>query len=101
MPDANMTSINEDHNMTPEIARAKPAKMIWEDPFLLNDQLTEEEKMVMQTAHDYCQDGLMRRVINGNRNEVFDREIMNEMGELGLLGATIPDSYGGAGVNYV
>ena len=101
MPDSQSTTITDEHNMTPEIARAKPAKMTWEDPFLLNDQLTEEEKMVMQTAHDYCQDGLMQRVINGNRNEVFDREIMNEMGELGLLGATIPDTYGGAGINYV
>jgi glutaryl-CoA dehydrogenase len=101
MPDAHPDAQMETHAMTPEKARAKPAKMIWEDPFLLNDQLSEEETMVMQTAHDYCQDGLMKRVINANRNEVFDREIMNEMGELGLLGATIPDTYGGAGVNYV
>ena len=101
MPDAHPDAQMETHAMTPEKARAKPAKMIWEDPFLLNDQLSEEETMVMQTARDYCQDGLMKRVINANRNEVFDREIMNEMGELGLLGATIPDTYGGAGVNYV
>jgi glutaryl-CoA dehydrogenase len=72
----------------------------WEDPFRLIDQLDEDERMVLQTAHDYCQDKLMPRVLEANRHEVFDREIMNEMGELGLLGATI-DGYGCAGMNYV
>ena len=72
----------------------------WEDPFRLIDQLDEDERMVLQTAHDYCQENLMPRVLEANRHERFDREIMNEMGELGLLGSTI-DGYGCAGMNYV
>ncbi|MGO2133748.1 MAG: acyl-CoA dehydrogenase [Halomonas sp.] len=72
----------------------------WEDPFRLIDQLDEDERMVQQTAYDYCQEQLMPRVLEANRHEHFDREIMNEMGELGLLGATI-DGYGCAGMNYV
>ncbi|WP_163557470.1 acyl-CoA dehydrogenase [Halomonas sp. NO4] len=72
----------------------------WDDPFRLVDQLGEEERMVQQTAHDYCQEKLLPRVLEANRHEIFHREIMNEMGELGLLGATI-DGYGCAGMNYV
>ncbi|MFC2993043.1 MULTISPECIES: acyl-CoA dehydrogenase [Halomonas] len=72
----------------------------WEDPFRLIDQLTEDERMVYQTAHDYCQEKLLPRVLEANRHEIFHREIMNEMGELGLLGPTI-DGYGCAGLNYV
>ncbi|MBY5929361.1 acyl-CoA dehydrogenase [Halomonas sp. DP8Y7-1] len=72
----------------------------WDDPFRLVDQLNEEERMVQQTAHDYCQEKLLPRVLEANRHEHFDREIMNEMGELGLLGATI-DGWGCAGMNYV
>ncbi|PRY68694.1 acyl-CoA dehydrogenase [Halomonas ventosae] len=72
----------------------------WDDPFRLVDQLSEDERMVLQTAHDYCQEKLLPRVLEANRHERFDREIMNEMGELGLLGATI-DGYGCAGLNYV
>ncbi|WP_043526308.1 acyl-CoA dehydrogenase [Litchfieldella xinjiangensis] len=74
--------------------------MTWEDPFRLIDQLDEDERMVMQTAHDYCQEKLQPRVLEANRHERFDREIMSEMGELGLLGATL-DGYGCAGLNYV
>ena len=85
----------------PEIARAKPAAMIWQDPFLIDGQLTDEERMIRDAAHAYCQDKLMSRVIMANRHETFDREIMSEMGELGLLGATIPEEYGGVGANYV
>ena len=73
----------------------------WDDPFLLNDQLTDEERMIRDTARRYCQDKLMPRVLDANRNEVFHREIMNEMGEIGLLGSTVPDEYGGAGLNHV
>ena len=58
----------------------------WEDPFLLDDQLNEEEKLVRDSARDYCQDKLMPRIIEATRQEHFHREIMNEMGELGLLG---------------
>lgn len=72
----------------------------WDDPLRLDAQLTEEERMVRDTARDYCQDRLMARVQEGFRHEVFHREIMNEMGELGLLGMTI-EGYGCAGVNHV
>ncbi|MCR9214906.1 MAG: acyl-CoA dehydrogenase [Proteobacteria bacterium] len=71
-----------------------------EDPFLLDEQLTEEERLVRDTARDYCQDKLMGRVLEANRHESFDREIFTEMGELGLLGPTI-DGYGCAGLGYV
>ncbi len=85
----------------PESARQKPAALVWDDPFLLENQLSEEERMIRDAAHVYCQDGLLRRVQDGNRHEVFDRDIMSEMGELGLLGATIPEEFGGVGANYV
>lgn len=73
----------------------------WDDPFFLDEQLTEDERMIKDTARDYAQDKLFPRVLQANRDEVFDREIMNEMGELGLLGSTIPEKYGCSGVNYV
>jgi len=76
------------------------AEFSWEDPLLLEDELTEDERMVRDAAHDYCQENLQPRVLNAFRNEQFDREIMNEMGELGFLGPTI-DGYGCAGVNHV
>ncbi len=72
----------------------------WSDPFLMDDELTEEERMIRDTARGYCQDNLMPRVLEANRHERFDREIMTEMGELGLLGMTIDPEYGCAGVNY-
>ena len=70
------------------------------DPFLLDDQLTEEERLVRDTARDYCQEKLMSRVLEANRHETFDRAIFPEMGALGLLGSTI-DGYGCAGLGYV
>lgn len=73
----------------------------WQDPMFLDNQLTDEERMIRDTAHDYCQEKLQPRVLEANRNEVFDREIMRELGELGLLGATLPAKYGGSEVNYV
>ena len=73
----------------------------WDDPFFLDDQLTEDERLIRDTAHDYAQDKLMSRVLTANRNEYFHREIMNEMGELGLLGATLPEKYGCSNVNHV
>jgi glutaryl-CoA dehydrogenase len=76
-------------------------KFQWEDPLLLEDALTEDERMVRDTAHAYSQDKLMPRVLEANRHERFDREIMNELGELGLLGSTLPTEYGCAGVNHV
>ncbi len=86
---------------SPETARAKNPKLAWEDPFLLEEQLSEEERMIRDTARSYCQDRLMSRVVDANRNEVFDRNIMNEFGELGLLGSTIPEQYGGVDASYV
>lgn len=73
----------------------------WQDPMFLDSQLTEDERMIRDTAHSYCQEKLLPRALEGNRNEVFDREIMRELGELGLLGATLPAQYGGSEVNYV
>ena len=73
----------------------------WQDPFQFSNMLTEEERMIRDTAHQYCQEKLMPRVLTANREERFDREIMNELGELGLLGATLPEKYGCAEVNYV
>ena len=72
----------------------------WDDPLLLDAELTEEERLVRDTARDYCRERLMPRVLEANRSERFDREIMTELGELGLLGPTI-DGYGCAGASYV
>jgi len=73
----------------------------WDDPFFLDDQLSEEEVLIRDTAKDYAQAKLQTRVKQAARDEYFHREIMNEMGDLGLLGATIPEKYGCSGVNYV
>ena len=72
----------------------------WDDPLFLDAQLTEEERMVRDAARDYAQGSLMPRVLEANRNEVFDTTIMRELGELGLLGATLPEKYGCANVSY-
>jgi glutaryl-CoA dehydrogenase len=73
----------------------------WEDPLDLESELTEEERMVRDTARGYAQDKLFPRVLTAYREERFDREIMSEMGALGLIGATVPEEYGGAGLGYV
>lgn len=73
----------------------------WEDPFFLDDQLSEDECLIRDTARDYAQDKLQPRVKQAFRDEHFHREIMTEMGELGLLGSTIPEKYGCANINYV
>ncbi len=85
--------------MTAAIPTTKAAFQ-WDDPLLLEDLLSEEERMVRDTARAYCQEKLMPRVVEANRHEKFHREIMNEMGELGFLGPTI-EGYGCAGVNHV
>src|SRR5215475_5144949 len=82
-------------------ASAKDAAFNWEDPLDLESELTEEERMVRDTARGYAQDKLFPKVIEANRNEHFDRNVVTEMGELGLLGPTIPEEYGGAGLGYV
>ena len=86
---------------SPELARKKLPQSQWDDIFLLENQLSDEERMIRDSARAYCTDRLAPRVIDANRNEVFHREIMTEMGELGLLGATIPEDLGGVGANYV
>ena len=73
----------------------------WEDPLQLSAQLTEEERLIMGAAREYAQDRLMPRILEANRHEKFDRAILTEMGSLGMLGATLPPEYGGAGTNYV
>ena len=76
------------------------ANFAWEDPFLLDEQLADDERAVRDAAHAYCQERLQPRVLAAARHERFDREIMNEMGALGLLGSTI-EGYGCAGLNHV
>jgi glutaryl-CoA dehydrogenase len=73
----------------------------WADPFLLDDQLSEDERMIRDTARAYAQDRLAPRIIDAFANETTDPEIFREMGALGLLGPTIPEEYGGVGANYV
>lgn len=73
----------------------------WQDPLQLNALLTEEERMIRDMVHEYAQEKLMSRILMANRNEHFDREIINELGELGLLGVTLPEEYGCANSNYV
>jgi glutaryl-CoA dehydrogenase len=74
---------------------------VWDDPLLLDEQLTEDERAVRDAARDYCQGRLAPRVLEAFRHEKTDPAIFREMGELGLLGATIPEAYGGAALNYV
>ncbi|HIE25459.1 MAG TPA: acyl-CoA dehydrogenase [Anaerolineales bacterium] len=76
-------------------------KFKWEDPFLFNNQLNDEERMIRDMARRFCQDRLMPGIIEANRTEHFDRAIMDEMGAMGFLGPTIPEEYGGAGLSYV
>ena len=85
--------------MTAPIPTTKPAFQ-WDDPLLLEEQLTVDERMVRDAARDYCQEKLQPRILEANRKERFDREIMYEMGRLGFLGSTI-SGYGCAGVNHV
>ena len=77
------------------------AAFLWNDPMLLEQQLGETERMVRDSARNYCRDRLAPRVLEAFRHERTDRGIFREMGELGLLGATISEQYGGAGLNYV
>jgi glutaryl-CoA dehydrogenase len=79
---------------------ASPPRFDWADPFLIEEELSEDERMVRDSTRAYCQEKLLPRVIEANRRERFDREILDEMGALGFLGSTI-EGYGCAGVNYV
>ncbi|SIR28371.1 glutaryl-CoA dehydrogenase [Rhizobium sp. RU20A] len=76
-------------------------EFVWEDPFLLEDQLTDDERMIRDTARAYAQDKLQPRVIEAYREEKTEPGIFREMGEVGLLGVTVPDTYGGVGASYV
>lgn len=73
----------------------------WIDPLDLDSALGDEERMIRDSAHEYCQGSLMPRVLKANRDEVFHREILSEMGDMGFLGCTLPEEYGCAGVNHV
>ena len=81
------------------MASSRPS-FSWQDPLNFAAQLSEEERLVLDSIHKYCQEQLLPRIVDANRHEKFDRAIMNEMGEMGMLGATI-DGYGCAGLNYV
>jgi len=80
---------------------AELAVFQWDDPFDLESQITDEERLIRDTTRDYCQSSLMPRVLLAARHENFDRAIMTEMGALGLLGATLPEAYGGAEAGHV
>ncbi len=73
----------------------------WQDPLFLDRQLSEEERLIRDSARSYCEDKLLPRVISANREERFDREVFNEMGELGLLGSMVAEEYGGIGASHV
>src|ERR671911_552783 len=89
------------------LAQTKPkekpaaASFRWDDPLLLDEQLTDDERMIRDSARQYAQGKLMPRVIEAYREEKTDRSIFDEMGELGLLGVAIPEEYGGVGASYV
>src|SRR4051812_24830114 len=83
------------------MADPRPLPFDWADPFALDAQLSDEERLVRDTARGYAQAKLLPRGTSAFLDERFDREIMSEMGALGLLGATIPHEYGGAGLDYV
>ncbi len=91
-----MTAPAMNHIPTPSLA-----EFDWADPFALDDQFTEEERMVRDAARQFADDRLMSRVKEAFRNETFDRSIMSEMGEMGLLGITLPEEYGGSDQGYV
>src|SRR5262249_39000883 len=82
-------------------ARSADATFDWQDPLDLEGELTEDERMARDTARDYAQEKLFPRVLTAYREERFDREIISEMGELGLLGASLPEQHGGSGLGAV
>ncbi|MEN5147562.1 acyl-CoA dehydrogenase family protein, partial [Brevundimonas diminuta] len=73
----------------------------WDDPFDLTGRLTDEERMVQDAARSYAREALLPRIVPAFRDEVFDRAIMTEMGEMGFLGATLPEQYGGSDASHV
>ena len=95
-----VTKINYRIYIGSVMSTSKPS-FNWQDPLSIDSLLSEEERMIRDSAHQYCQEKLMPRVLLANRNETFDPDIMKELGALGLLGCTIEEKYGCAGVNYV
>ncbi|MBL4941633.1 MAG: acyl-CoA dehydrogenase, partial [Colwellia sp.] len=83
------------------VSKSPRVNFNWQDPLMLESLLSEDERLIRDSAYQYCQEKLMPRILLANRHENFDIEIMKELGELGLLGATIEEKYGCAGVNYV
>ena len=83
------------------ISKATKQAFQWDDPLSLEGQITADERAVRDTVHAYCQEQLLPQVQEAFRHEKTDMEVFRGMGELGLLGATIPEDYGGAGLNYV
>ena len=81
--------------------KPSPVNFQWDDPFVLDEQLTEDERMIRDTARAYAQDKLLPRIVKAYMEEKTDREIFNEMGELGLIGITLPEEYGCANASYV
>jgi glutaryl-CoA dehydrogenase len=88
----------DEDNFSELIALAKDFR--WDDPLLIDAQLTDDERMIRDTARDYAQSALMPRILKAHRDETFDIAVMKELGEMGFLGAPIP-GYGCAGVSYV
>ena len=96
-----MSQVVEKRGAKPAAAMLKDADFNWQDPLDLDGELTEEERMVRESARGFAQDKLMPQVLLAYREERFDRNIITEMGKLGLIGPTIPEEYGGAGLGYV
>src|SRR4030081_3515312 len=92
---------NPDNPVRAKSDKKPAAEFVWEDPVDLEGDLSEDERMVRDTTRGYPQDTRIPRILTAYREERFDREILNEMGALGLLGPTIPEEYGGAGLGYV
>ena len=88
-------------NYEPAAAKAPSAAFRWEDPFLLDDQLSDDERMIRDSARAFAQERLLPRIVDAYQNETTDRSIFTEMGALGMLGVTVPEEYGGAGASYV
>ncbi|MGF1626925.1 MAG: acyl-CoA dehydrogenase [Alphaproteobacteria bacterium] len=86
---------------TPKATSDTDTRFDWEDPFRLGEQLGEDERLIAEAARQYCQEKLMPRVLEAHRHERFDRAIMTELGEMGFLGATLPEAYGGSDASYV
>ncbi|KPL56066.1 acyl-CoA dehydrogenase [Prosthecomicrobium hirschii] len=89
------------HQLDKKSAPEGGGRFVWEDPFLLDDQLTEDERLIRDTARQFAQEKLQPRIIEAYADEKTDRGVFNEMGELGLLGVTLPEDYGCAHASYV